>query len=395
MIEAAIVLGALALIVAFGVLWLYRRAESGGPAPTSEVEDEVPEVLLPQSVSPEPQPKARSTREAEIADSVEARKHSPEILVNISANYHTIEDISDETLELLGTLNQALPKLPNATLDLLPVLAKPGTGAKEVAKIIERDQATAARLLRWVNSSFYGLEGKVSSLQRAITVLGMETVRSVVLEDAFSRGVKFKGLPGVSPHTIWRHAAASSVAAKHIARQTRGVEPDVAATAGLLHDIGILLMLVLERQNLKDIVEIARQFREPLIENEFDFLGFNHQVWGESFVKDWNLPTEIAEAIGRHHCPMKEPFSPLAAVLWLANYMVSRMGFACPQDQVPFVPDNDLEGLLKDLGLRMPVEHYITEGMIREIVNATSSWSARETTPEEAVSLVEAELGTH
>lgn len=379
MIEVIIALIVLAAAGTFGAAWFTGNGSREKPAPPDpEPFDEIPEVQLPRSVAPTPEWK--SEEESEVTES-DQQTEDYEIRARINGDYHTIEDIPEETLELLETLNEALPKLPNATLDLMPVLAKPGAGAKEIAAIIERDQSTAARMLRWVNSSFYGLEGKVKSLQRAVTILGIDTVRSVVLEDAFSRGVKFRGLPGLSPHTVWRHAAATSITAKHISRHVRGVEPDVAATAGLLHDIGILLLLILERQNLKGILEVSRDFRESLIENEFDFLGFNHQVWGECFVRAWHLPEEIATAIGRHHCPMKEPFDRLAAVVWLANYMVSRIGFACPQDQVAIISDEDIEPLTTMLGIRTPVERHITEGMVREIVSATSCWHTSEFSP--------------
>jgi HD-like signal output (HDOD) protein len=383
MLEVIIALIVLAAAGTFGAAWFTGDGSRQKRAlPDPEPVDDVPEMELPKSVAPTPEWKDEDA-DSDVPDS-EKQAEEYEIRARINGDYHTIEDISEETLELLETLNEALPKLPNATLDLMPVLAKPGAGAKEIAAIIERDQSTAARMLRWVNSSFYGLEGKVKSLQRAVTILGIDTVRSVVLEDAFSRGVKFRGLPGLSPHTVWRHAAAASITAKHLARHVRGVEPDVAATAGLLHDIGILLLLILERQNLKGILEVSRDFRESIIENEFDFLGFNHQVWGECFVRAWHLPDEIAAAIGRHHCPMKEPFDRLAAVVWLANYMVSRIGFACPQDQVAIISDEDVEPLTSMLGIRTPVERYITEGMVREIVSATSCWHTSEFTPTSA-----------
>lgn len=381
MLEVIIALIVLAAAGTFGAAWFIGNGDDRRTDVSDDFPDEVPEATLPKSVAPVPDYKPdKSSSDSEAQSSAE-KEETSEIEARINGDHHTIEDIPEETLDLLETLNEALPKLPSATLDLMPVLARPGAGAKEVAAIIERDQSTAARMLRWVNSSFYGLEGKVNSLQRAVTILGMDTVRSVVLEDAFSRGVKFRGLNGLSPHTIWRHAAATSITAKHLARHVRGVEPDVAATAGLLHDIGILLLLILERQNLKGILEVSREFREPLIDNEFDFLGFNHQVWGECFVRAWHLPDEIASAIGRHHCPMKEPFDRLAAVLWLANYMVSRIGFACPQDQVAIISDEDIEPLTSRVGLKVPVERYITEGMVREIVSATSCWHTSEFTP--------------
>jgi putative nucleotidyltransferase with HDIG domain len=291
--------------------------------------------------------------------------------------FPTINDVSEDTLENLNNLTQSLPKLPTITMDLLPVLAQPGSGAKEVAKVIERDQSTAARMLRWVNSSFYGLEGKVNSLQRAITILGMDTVRSVVLEDSFSRDQNLKGIPGLELETIWRHAAATSIAAKYIARKVRGVEPDVAATAGLLHDIGFLLMLMMEAQNLELAMKEAIESDRPMLECEYDLLGFNHQIWGETFIRAWRLPDVIADAIGKHHSPLKEPFNPLAAVLWLCNYLVTHVGFPCPNDIITTPTDEQIALVMGKIGLTPPMEHHVTESLVREMISVAQLWSIK------------------
>lgn len=338
-----------------------------------------PDVELPIAVTPltsdKDIPETADNFEPESAAD-DSEQGSRFYFVSIHTEYPTIADIPEETVQQLETLTKSLPKLPNVTFDLLPVLARPGSGASEVAQVINRDQSSAARMLRWVNSSFYGLEGKVTSLQRAVTILGMDTVRSVVLEDSFSRGTQLKGLPGLSPNAIWRHAAAAGIAAKHLARSIRGVEPDVAATAGLLHDIGLLLLLILERNNLDKAIRMSDAQHLPLIETEFEVLGFNHQIWGEAFILAWNLPAEIATAIGRHHTPMREPVDRLAVTLWLADYLVSTIGFSCPSNHSPHVPDEELEEILHVIGLRPPLESHITEGLVREMINATSNWAA-------------------
>jgi HD-like signal output (HDOD) protein len=226
-----------------------------------------------------------------------------------------------------------------------------------------------------VNSSLFGLEGKVDSLHRAVTLLGLDTVRSAVLEDALGRSVDLKSLDGFGVPTVWSHAAAASVAAKHLSMSARGTSPDVAATAGLLHDIGLLLLLTTEQKGLDSALKSAREANEPLIAHEDACIGFNHQTWGEVLVRAWRLPEGIALAIGAHHCPMREPFDPLAAILWLADYMISRMGFACPRDIVPWVDLDELEELMHKMGLRPPLDRYITEGLVRELVRATQQWS--------------------
>jgi HD-like signal output (HDOD) protein len=374
-----------ATLAAFWIYYLSGVRDASDEPDPEEIDYDlhIPDAPLPESVAPE------SVDVEPVVDAQAVYEHGPEededslkhIEVSIHAEYPTIADIPEEMVGHLGSLTKALPKLPNVALDLLPVLAQPGSGAAEVAQVINRDQATAARMLRWVNSSFYGLEGKVTSLHRAITILGMDTVRSVVLEDSFSRGTFLRGLPGLAQNTIWRHAAAAGIAAKHLARIIRGVEPDVAATAGLLHDIGLLLILIVERQNLTKALAMSEEQNRPLIDTEFELLGFNHQIWGEAFVLAWRLPAEIGTAIGRHHTPLKEPIDRLAVTLWLADYLVSNVGFPCPNNTAPYTSDEEMEEIMQIVGLKPPLESHITQGLVREMINVTRFWSAG--TPDE------------
>ncbi len=391
--QVAWIIGAsLATIIVVGLILYFFFRSVKLPETDLETGEDIPDIDLPESVAPDVPDKETSCEltETETVDDKPCEPETPapceesasetpvEPIVITFPQYPTLEDVDIEVVLLLETLTESLPKLPTVTFDLLPVLAQPGSGAREVATVIERDQSTAAKMLRWVNSSFYGLEGKVTSLQRAVTILGLDTVRSVVLEESFSRSMKIDGVPGLDIETVWRHAAAASVAAKFLARKVRGVEPDVAATAGLLHDIGMLLMLMTEHRNLANAIEDVKETGRPLIEAEFDYLGFNHQIWGEAFVIAWRLPEEIAEAIGKHHSPLKEPFNPLAVVLWLSDYLVSHVGFPCPNDNVPVYTDEELGAIMGRVGLKPPLEQYVSESLVREMLSVTKYWSKDE-----------------
>jgi HD-like signal output (HDOD) protein len=388
----ALIIGAsLASIFVAGLILYFFFRKVNTPYSDLETGGDVPDIALSESVAPDVPDNDSScdliqtetvddeTGEPETPEPAPYEESTTETPVEPIAisfpQYPTLEDVDIEVVLMLETLTESLPKLPSVTFNLLPVLAQPGSGAREVATVIERDQSTAARMLRWVNSSFYGLEGKVTSLQRAVTILGLDTVRSVVLEESFSRSMQIDGIPGLDIETVWRHAAAASVAAKFLARKVRGVEPDVAATAGLLHDIGMLLILMTEHRNLALAIEDVKETGRPLIEAEFDYLGFNHQIWGEAFIIAWRLPEEIAEAIGKHHSPLKEPFNPLAVVLWLSDYLVSHVGFPCPNDNIPAYSDEEIGAIMGRIGLKPPLEQYVTESLVREMLNVTKYWS--------------------
>ncbi len=374
------------IVMVIGTLWYFISSKTEQPVSSDESGDDILQEKLSESTTPSP-----SKSDAETGEDVETGQEEeqpsespPEATTSIYTEYPTIQDISEENLANLEELARALPKLPNVTMNLLPILAQPGAGAKEVAQVIETDQTTAARMLRWVNSSLFGLESDVTSLKRAVVILGMDTVRSLVLEDSLNRDPRLKGIPFLSPETIWRHAAAVSVTAKHLGRSAHGVESDVAATAGLLHNIGLLLLLMLENRKLKSALDSSMESNEMLIDHEHHIFGFNHQIWSECFISAWRLPEEISSAIGKHHSPMVEPFDPLAAVIWLSDYIVSRIGYACPEGQIPLADDDEIAELMSRIGLRPPLGNYMSEGLIREIIKATKYWTDKSTVMEES-----------
>lgn len=363
--------------------------------------DEVPDAELPVSVTPTV---SKSKPDQEIIDDteqvsesviedpdeemvegpveepVEEPEEEPEpvreIPVSVTGDYMTLKDVPAETLENLELITATLPELPRVAMQLLPMLTRPGVGAKEIATVISRDQTTAARLLRWVNSSFFGLESKVESLHRAVALLGLDTVRSAVMQGAFDQQINPVSIQGMAGTTIWRHASAVSIIAKDFARQVRGIEPDVAATAGLLHDIGFLLMLVMERRSLNIACEQARETFTPMVGCEDAYVGFNHQVMGECFVRAWRLPDVIADAIGKHHSPLKHGFEPLAGILWLADYVASRLDFACPDSQVLVAKDDEIDELLHLLGAKPQLDAMVTDALLKQIIQTTYFWSS-------------------
>jgi len=381
----AITLGALALAVIVGVAWTYRRPhvrETAAEPPAQEV----PDVMLPESVTPV----AEKSESPEIAAAAEDSPEEPPKIavtyVGIYANYLTLSEVSADTVNLLETLTEAIPNLPRVALDLLPVLARPGGGSKEIAQVIEQDQTIAARLLRWVNSSLFGLVDEVDSLQRAVTLLGIDAVRSLVLQNALERSVAPPSLHGLSQRLIWRHASAASVTARHLARSGHRIDPSVAATVGLLHDIGLLLLLTTERRKLDTALICSATTREPLIAHEDAAMGFNHQTWGQSFVRAWHLPEAIAHPIGSHHSPLRDPLDPLTCIIWLADYVISRIGFPCPQHEILEADPAEIATLLRIVGLRPPIDQYISQGLIREVVLATRLCGREPDEDEEGIS---------
>jgi len=322
-------------------------------------------------------PELELVRDAELEPALDFY-NSGTVTVQVSprALYPTVDILEPAPRELLRAGIACIPKLPGVCFKALPMLSKPGCGANEIAEIIQNDQTVAARLLRLSNSSYYGFEKKVDSIQMAVALLGNDTVRSLVLEDSFSRLGVLKDIEGLKVETIWNHAAAVSAIARHLAKNMRNLESNVAATAGLLHDVGILIMMIMGRTRMVEALRRCDDKQKLLIEHEFDVFGANHQIYGDLFIEAWNIPNAIRTAIGRHHCPLEEPFNQLAAVIWLSDYIASRAGFACPAHQVPIADETDLNFLLVQCGLKPPLERYETESLARELAHCTKFLAA-------------------
>jgi putative nucleotidyltransferase with HDIG domain len=171
-------------------------------------------------------------------------------------------------------------------------------GAKKLVELIERPGATA-RLLRLANSAFFGQARKVSTIPRAVLLLGFSTVRNLALGvkvwDTLGTGVSRKEL-----EALWTHAVQVAAAARVIARQQRQVNPDEAFTSGLLHDVGQLVLALRFKELYWDTVRKATS-TEHLAGLEQSTLGVDHAEVGSWLLEAWNLPALMVEAVRRHH----------------------------------------------------------------------------------------------
>ncbi|MGZ4960485.1 MAG: HDOD domain-containing protein [Methylomonas sp.] len=190
---------------------------------------------------------------------------------------------------------QKLPSLPSIVMDILESISNDNIDINWLSMKIANDQALVAKVLRVANSPFYGLSGKIDSISRAISVLGFNSLRSLVMAASFIN---------VLPHlekaldwmTFWRHSIATAVCAKVLAKHT-GLNPETAFTAGLLHDIGKLVIGVYFPQFFQaddtGTIESLQREREAL--------GLDHAVLGSEVAKRWRFPLTIQQAIELHH----------------------------------------------------------------------------------------------
>lgn len=196
----------------------------------------------------------------------------------------------------------SLPSLPSVVMDLLASLDDDADlNIPVLAQLIEKDQSLSARTLRIANSSFYGMPRQVRTVADAIALLGFQTVRSIALAaSVIGRFPTGAGAGAFDFVAFWHHSIETALTARALAALS-GRSAALAYTAGLLHDVGRLLLAYRFPDNYAAVLDHARTHACSLLQAERELLQFDHCTVGQALALHWNLPTEITVAIGQHH----------------------------------------------------------------------------------------------
>jgi len=211
-----------------------------------------------------------------------------------------------------------LPAMPAVALELLDTLSRGDPDVDAMARHIAQDQAIAARVLRVANSPFYGLQARIGSIRDAIVVLGFSAVRSLVLAAAVVRALPAVSHAGFVPERFWRHVLGTAVAAQALARAL-GRPPEKLFLTGLLHDIGILVMVSAYPEHFARVVALATERDCHLEDVETEVFSFDHASVGAALARHWNFPEDIVDALAGHHQPERAGSGGMAAVIHYAD----------------------------------------------------------------------------
>ncbi len=211
-----------------------------------------------------------------------------------------------------------LPSLPSLYLAIVEELKSPNATLKKVGQIIASDPAMTVKMLQLVNSAFFGIGRQITSPVHAVNLLGLDLIQALVLS-AQVFGELDTGIAGVDPEALWRHSTAVGTLAKRIAKAEGEDEQTCndCMVAGLLHDIGKLVLLANLPAEYTRLIELARREKADLFELERLEFGANHAELGGYLLGLWGLPDIIVEAVAFHHHPAAYPlpiFSPRVAV---------------------------------------------------------------------------------
>lgn len=248
-----------------------------------------------------------------------------------------------------------LPRVSTAGLKLVELLDDSENNSSEAIDLIRSDPLLTAKLLQVCNSSELGLAEKVSSVDQAVLLLGYNQVLSMVLSLAFG-GAITGALPcyGIETNGLWRHSFMTATAAETAVNRSLyiGVDASVAFTAGLLHDIGKLVMAeALSGQAHSAIHKHSAGEGLSSIEAEREVLGTDHAEVGACLLHIWRLPDWIVEAIAHHHKPALEPSPQLSAITHLVN-RIAHLAEAEPDSEAYAFKSNERIVQVFELNIR-------------------------------------------
>jgi len=230
--------------------------------------------------------------------------------------------------EAINTISH-IATLPEITLKIIELVENPRSTAQDLNKLISNDPALCARILKVVNSAFYGLPGQIGSINRAIVLLGLNAVKNIVIAASLTK--LFRG-GRVSPHfsakDLWSHSIAVGVMSKMIVSRLHNALPDEAFLAGLIHDIGILVQLQAFREPLVEIAERATKEETRYLDLETQIIGVDHQALGAALTTKWKFPRSFQYVTGHHHNPMAlaQECRFLTCVIHVADHICAREG---------------------------------------------------------------------
>ncbi|HEB57216.1 MAG TPA: HDOD domain-containing protein [Gammaproteobacteria bacterium] len=242
--------------------------------------------------------------------------------------------ISPPTALITANLNQL--SLPDIAIRLNDMVNDSNCSIADIGSLISQDAALSARLLKIVNSSFYGFPSKIDTISMAITVIGTRQLRDLVL--ATSVIGKFQQLPEglISIDTFWYHNLICATATRLIAAKLQIRNSERFFIAGLLHDVGKLVMYLTEPELSRKVLQRMHEPHEDITQLELDAFGFDHATLGGELLRQWKLPESLIEPVSYHHRPTDaENYAQETAAVSLANAIANTV-------EPPYSADDDL-----------------------------------------------------
>lgn len=239
--------------------------------------------------------------------------------------------------ELLKTSIRALPALPTVVMEIIESMGQDNLNGEQLADKLLSDPVLTAKTLRLANSSFYGVSRQVSSVQEAVTILGLRTIRSMVISSALASSFQRDQCGSIDYDAFWRHAVGSALCARGIAKAI-GMDPELAFLVGLLHDVGQLALVTVAAKAYGTVVQHQVEHGCQITQAEQDVLGVDHALIGGHVTTHWCFSPDVVAAVAQHHNPPETSMPTLIGVIHVAENMAHSLDLSrLPDDMVPLM----------------------------------------------------------
>jgi putative nucleotidyltransferase with HDIG domain len=242
--------------------------------------------------------------------------------------------ISDRRMKALLSRLEILPSQPALYTEVMAAIQSPNSSCRTVGALIARDAGMTAKILQLVNSAFFGMAHRIGEAQEAVALLGTDTIKALVLGAQVFSQFDSKRIQALGLDTLWRHCLATSQCARTISTAENLSRPMQAEafTAGILHDVGKLVLAQNFPEAYAEILQRSQMQDRTLSDLEAERFGVSHAELGAYLMGLWGLGEAIIDSIAGHHAPSsRAPAGPVTAVVYAANAMEHLFSAGSPE----------------------------------------------------------------
>nr|CBX28300.1 hypothetical protein N47_G36240 [uncultured Desulfobacterium sp.] len=260
-------------------------------------------------------------------------KHLEEIIYSMTIE-EGLEDRKRNAASITAMLNdiESLPVLPVVALKLFNILADPDATIDALVKVIETDASLTLKLLKIVNSAFYGVSRKIDTVKESVMILGTDEIKNLSFGLSAAKTFQNFSADGLkNPNALWHHSIGTAIIAENLCRKLPVIKGSGAFTAGLIHDTGKIFLIEHFPELYNNAYRTAVKYKLPVYEMEEEKFELNHAMIGKFVANRWNLPESLSQAIACHHQHQPDDaheISSLPAIISLSDYLYHKITYA-------------------------------------------------------------------
>lgn len=262
----------------------------------------------------------------------------------------SLEDSPERYQEYIHKVRD-LPTIPHVLMKVMTLLESPDTSSRDLEKVISLDQSLSAKVIRLANSPFYYSSSDVSSVKSAVVNIGFTAVKNLVM--AVSVISMFKKLKAntryFSIKEFWKHSVGVGIASRALSQNVKGVDAEDCFCAGILHDIGKLVMNLILPVDFSRVLKKSSSEDILILDAERAIFSLDHSQFGEMFARHWNFSEKLTRIIGGHHLSpdsIDEVYLIETSIVKFSDYLIRKMAFGFPGDFLQVPLEKEVEELL-------------------------------------------------